>query len=168
MKRVSLPTVFIFLVGVLFTVSALRPTGHVRADSTGLVAIVDGWNISSVSSGANVLTTNVHTSQAASALRITVSLASSVPFGVYETDGTHAFSSYLNGGTALTANCEYTFVIGARYSGAIGGRTQSGAGGATVTLGNVSGTTPNALNFFVGGPTAINKLRAEEVVGGVD
>ena len=167
MKR-FVPYILVATFALLLSHAIWRPASHVRADSTGLVAVVDGWNIASVASGANVLTTNVKTSQAASAIRITVVLGSSVPFGIYETDGTHSFSSYLNGGTALTAGCYYTFVIGARYSGAIGGRTQSGAGGATVTVGNVSGTTPNAHNFFVGGPTTVNVLREEEVVGGVD
>ncbi len=48
----------------------------------------------------------------ASALRVTVSLATGSVFNLVVTDGSTAYTQHFNGGTALTAGCLYAFTIG--------------------------------------------------------
>lgn len=125
---------------------------HAQSGGGGIVLTASGWNISSVTSGSAVFSTNLKPSQAGSVMRICVVLGSSVPLAVYETDGTHTYTSYLNGGTALTAGCYYTFVIETRNANAIGGPSSN----------------PTAFNFIVAGATTVPVLRVTEVIGAVD
>ena len=63
----------------------------------------------------------VKVSESASAIRITVSLATSSVFDLRITDGSTAYTLHLNEGVALTASCLYTFVVAARrYSSQTG------------------------------------------------
>lgn len=85
----------------------------------------------------------------ASVVRVTVALTTGSVFNVRVTDGTTAYTIHLNGGTALTAACMYTFSFGARrYS------TQNG-------------NTELTYAFQVATDSVINYLLAEEVVGGI-
>jgi len=171
MRRSTLP-ILACLVAFALAIEGRRlmdPPRVAHAQSFGGTYFLgNGWNISSVSSGSNVFTTNLKLANAGDAIRIDVQLGSSVPFGVFETDGTHTASGYLNAGTALTAGCRYTFTIEGRNSNQVGAVTQSGAGGATVTNGSLLGTTPQSFNFFVGGSTTVQILRVTEVSGSVD
>jgi len=131
-----------------------RPTRDVHAQvggGPGIVPMFNGWNITTVTSGSRVFATNKSPTQAASSIRISVVLGSSVPLSIYETDGTNTFTMPLNNGVALTAGTCYTFVWGTRCSSAPGG---------------VAG--PNAFNFVVQGPTTVPVLRVDECVGAVD
>lgn len=124
---------------------------YAQSGNGGIVLLASGWNISAVTSGNRVFATNLVPSQAGSVIRIAVVLGSSVPFAVYETDGTNTATSYFNGGTSLTAGCVYTFVYEVRNKNAIGGPTAN----------------PTAFNFVVGG-TTVPVLRVTEVIGPVD
>ena len=138
----------------LASLLGLREPRHAHAqvgDGT-LLDQASGWNISSVASGGTVFATALKTSRAVSCIRIGVVLGSTAPLSIQETDGTHTFTSYLNGGTALTAGCMYTFVWETRNANAPGGV----AGG------------PTTFNFVVGGPTTVPVLRVTELIGGVD
>ena len=84
-----------------------------------------------------------------SALRVTVSLATSSVFDVRVTDGSTAYTIHLNGGTALTASCYYTFTFGVR---------------ATSTS---TGSTALTYSFRVATDGVIQTLFVEEVVGPV-
>lgn len=57
-------------------------------------------------------TTGITPSAHANAWRVTISLATSSVLDVYVTDGSTAYTLHLNGGTALTASCLYTFTFG--------------------------------------------------------
>jgi len=145
------------LVVVGFAVFGLpSPPGkkaHAQAGAPGYILLASGWNIGSVTSGTAVFGTNLKPTQAGSVIRIGVVLGSSVTLAIYETDASgHTFTSLLNGGTALTGGCLYTFVWEARNSAAIGGPTANSTG----------------FNFIVGGPSAVPVLRVTECTSGVD
>jgi len=144
--------IFALVVGLASFLSLPTRQAHAQASGGGIVLLASGWNISAVTSGSAVFGTNLKPTQAGSVLRICVVLGSSVPLAVYETDGTQTFTSYLNGGTALTAGCYYTFVVELRCATAIGGPASN----------------PTAFNFVVGGPSTVPILRATEVLGSVD
>ena len=129
------------------------PMRRAHAQDTGAIILSSGWNISSVSSGNTVFASNVVAKQAGSVLRIAVVLGSAAPFSIKEfgSDGTN-FTSYFNGGTALSAGCMYTFVWESRCKTAIGG----------------SNPGPLSFNFVVSSPTTVPILRVTECVGGVD
>lgn len=118
----------------------------------GYHPVVNSWNVGSVTSGNAILASNFVGSQPASVFRITVVLGSSAPLAVYTTDGTHTFTSWLNGATALSAGCVYTFTTGARSASAPGGV----AGG------------PTGFNFKVGSATTVPYLWVDEVTTGSD
>jgi len=147
----------------------LREARPVHAQSGGgFIPIASGWNIPSVTGGTSIFTTNLTLKTSASAIRISVVLATTSTFSIVETDGTHTFTSAMNSGTALTGGQTFTFVWGTRNSAQPGSVTQSGAGGATSTIGNVSGVTPSAINFSVGTTTAVPIIRVDELTSGVD
>jgi hypothetical protein len=146
---------------LLLAASLCSPPGRVaRAQSNGgdYIPLINAWNVSSVSSGSPVLGANVIPRRGASVLRIAVVLGSSVPLAIYFTDGTTSFTCPLNGGTALTAGCAYTFVMESRCVkpyGSVGGS------------GGIAGT-PSALNFVVQGPTTVPLLWVSELNSGAD
>lgn len=123
---------------------------HAQQQGAGMILTASGWNISSVTSGGTVFATNLTAKTPGSILRICVVLGTAAPLSIFETDGTHTFTSYLNGGTALTAGCYYTFLIEARCSTPPGGPTSN----------------PTAFNFVVGGPTTVPVLRVTECTSG--
>ena len=85
----------------------------------------------------------------AAAVRVSVCLTTGSVFDVRVTDGTTAYSQHLNGGTALTAACLYTFTFGVRrYS------TQNA-------------DTELTYAFRVATDSVIQTLFADEVLGGV-
>lgn len=145
-----------FLLAVVVALAVMtRPPAEreARAQSGGgTTPLVNAWNVGSVTSGSAVLGANFKPLSAASVLRITAVLGSTAPLSVFVTDGTHTFTVPLNGGTALTAGCAFTFTIGCRLSTAPGGV----AGG------------PTGYNFVVGGTTTVPILWCDEVVGAVD
>lgn len=119
----------------------------------GMFILASGWNISSVTSGQPVFVTNLVPKQSGSVIRIGVVLGSTAPLAIYETDGLgHTFTSWLNGGTALTASSLYTFVWEARSTNAPGGPTLNST----------------AFNFVVGSATTVPILRVTECVSGID
>lgn len=138
---------------VLVAIVLTRPPAErqARAQTGGYLARVNSWNVGSITSGNAILASNFTATQAASVFRITVVLGSSAPIALYTTDGTHTFTSWLNGATNLSAGCVYTFTTGARNSGAPGG-----------------GTGPTAFNFVVGSATTVPYLWVDEVTGSVD
>lgn len=83
----------------------------------------------------------------ACACRVTVALTTGSVFNVRVTNGTTAYTQSLNGGTALTANCLYTFTFGVRAS--------------------TNGTTALTYSFQVATDSIIQTLFVEEVTGGV-
>ena len=98
-------------------------------------------------SGASVTTFKVP--EDATALRVTVSLATSSVLDLRVTDGSTAYTQHLNGGVALAAGTLYTFTVGARrYS------TQSG-------------TTELSYAFRVVTDSVIQTLFVEAVSGPV-
>lgn len=100
--------------------------------------------------GANTdIVTPFKVSESASAVRVTVCLTTGSVFDVRVTDGSTAYTMHLNGGTALTAACLYTFTFAARrYS-------------------SQTGTTELTYSFRVATDGVINYLLAEEVCGPV-
>lgn len=93
--------------------------------------------------------TTFKVSEHASAIRITVCLTTGSVLDLYVTNGTTAYTQHLNGGTALTASCIYTFTVGARrYS------TQNGSTELTYAL-------------RVATDSVIQTLLVEEVTGPV-
>jgi hypothetical protein len=141
---------FLLAVAVAILVMTRPPAQREAHAQTGLLGRSTAWNVSSVASGGLVFVSSQTTTQAFSAVRMTVVLGSSVPLSVVWSDkANHTFTSYLNSGTALSAGAAYTFVFGARNSTAPGGVTG-----------------PNAFNFVVGGPTTVPLLWCEEVTGG--
>jgi len=117
----------------------------------GIAALATVYNGAAPGANTNILTDSVKVSPSASALRITVCLSTGSVFNVRVTDGTNAHTQSLNGGTALTANCLYTFTIGARrYS------SQPYTAGTTAEL---------TYNFQVATDSVIETLFVEEVTG---
>ena len=117
----------------------------------GIAALATVYNGAAPGANTNILTDSVKVSPSASALRITVCLSTGSVFNVRVTDGTNAHTQSLNGGTALTANCLYTFTIGARrYS------SQPYTDGTTAEL---------SYNFQVAADGVIETLFVEEATG---
>ncbi len=85
----------------------------------------------------------------ASAIRLTICLTTSSVVDVRVTDGSTAYSQHLNGGTALTAACLYTFTFGARR------------------FANNSSSTLLTYSIRVATDSVIQTLNVEEVVGPV-
>lgn len=147
---------------VLFAASMhsppLRSARAQQAGGQGLVALGNGWNVGAVSSGSAVFGSDLVPSQGVSTIRMTIVLTASAPVAFRETDGLgHTFTSSLNGGTALSANCYYTFVIGTRaYSTSLGKAVGGTAG------------WPTGINVVIQSPASVNICRVEEVTGGTD
>ena len=113
-----------------------------------VVALATVYNGSAPGANTNIITP-VKVSDSASAMRVTVCLSTSSVFNVRVTDGTNPHTQSLNGGTALTANCLYTFTFGARrYS-------------------SQTGTTELTYSFQVATDGVIETLLVEEVTGTV-
>lgn len=83
----------------------------------------------------------------ATAYRVTISLATSSVLDVYVTDGSTAYTIHLNGGTALTASCFYTFTFGVSKT--------------------TNGTTALVYQLRVATDSVIQQLAIDEVNGPV-
>lgn len=146
------PAIVLALASFVVAALSLSPPARIaRAQGSdfSIVPLVDGWNISSVTSGSAVLSSSFHPNKRTAAIRIGVVLGSSAPLSIRESDGTRTFTSYLNGGTNLSAGTMYTFVWETRYF-------TDGASG------------PSTYNFIVGSPTTVPILRVTQVDGAVD
>jgi hypothetical protein len=155
MRRNWLAALALVTFGVLVGVDVSRRPGIVHAQVGGPIQLASGWNIGSVSSGVSVFASNLVPQQTVTMCRIAVVLGSSVPLSIKETDGTHTFTSPLNGGTALTAGTCYTFVWELRLGNGKGSPSNPGAG-------------PTGFNFVVGGASTVPILRVTEIDGAVD
>lgn len=149
--RRFLPFLMTFAVAAMcLLVGRLIPTREANAQAdAAIVPLVSGWNIGSVSSGSAVLSTDFKPTRTTSVFRIAVVLGSSAPLSIRETDGTHTFTSLLNGGSNLSAGTCFTFVWESRFSA-------------------TSGLQPNGFNFIVGSPTTVPIIRVTELTGSVD
>lgn len=103
------------------------------------------WNTASVSSA--VFSSTFAPLRANSAMRITICVQTSGVLYLRETSGATSLDMALNGGTALTANAIYTFVLSSRvYS---------------------TGTTPIAYSLRLASGGTVSIARVEEISGGV-
>jgi len=99
----------------------------------------------------DILTTAVKVGPSASAMRVSVCLTSSSVFNYTVTDGTTPYTISLNGGVALSAGCEYSFVVGARRY-----KSQPYTDGTTAQL---------SYNFQVASNVVVRKLFVDEIIG---
>lgn len=118
------------------------------AGSAACTAIATVYALAAPGANTNIVTP-FKVSESASALRVTVCLTTGSVFNVRVTDGTTAYTQSLNGGTALTAACIYTFTFGVR-------RYSTG-----------TGTTELTYSFQVATDGVIQTLFVEEVTGPV-
>lgn len=117
----------------------------------GVAALATVHNGSAPGANTNIFSTSLKVSPSASAIRVTVCLSTGSVFNVVVTDGTNPHTQSLNGGTALTANCLYTFTFGARrYS------SQPYTAGTTAEI---------SYNFQVATDSVIETLFVEECTG---
>lgn len=119
-------------------------------------ALATVWRGSAPGADMNILASNIKVGHTASAMRITVQLATSSVFNVMVTDGTNTEALAMNDNAALTAAATYTFTIGAR-------RTITGAAKVDAT----SSDTELSYNFQVETDSVITYLVVDEVQGAV-
>jgi len=108
-----------------------------------------GYNVPSPGNNTNIFTTSITPVYPASALRVTVCLATTSVFNVRVTDGTTAFTMSLNSGATLTAGNLYTFAFGVHQKS------------------NASPPLTLTYNFQVATTGVINFIMVEEVPTGV-
>ncbi len=116
----------------------------------GIVALATVYAGAAPGINTNILSTGVQVSPSASAIRVTVVLATSSVFNFTVTDGTTAYTVGLNASAALNAGDAYTFVFGAR-------RYKS----------QPNGSVELTYNFQVETDGVINLLFVEEVAAPV-
>lgn len=119
-------------------------------------ALATVWRGSAPGANTDILASDFKVGYTASAIRITVQLATSSVLNLMVSDGTNTEALALNGNTALTAAALHTFVVGAR-------RTDTGVG----RVDKSSSDTELSYNFQVETDSVITYLVVDEIQGAV-
>lgn len=127
------------------------PIEQSRCGEEATASLATVYNGSAPGANTNILATGVKVSGHASAIRLTVVLATSSVFNYTVTDGTTAFTVGLNSSAALNAGDAYTFTFDARRY-----KSQPYTDGTTAEL---------TYNFQVETDGVIRQLFVTEVIG---
>ncbi len=127
------------------------PVEQARCGEEAVASLATVYKGHAPGANTNILATSVKVSGHASAIRVTVCLATASVFNLRITDGTDAFTIGLNASAALQAGDLYTFTFGARRY-----KSQPYTDGTTAEF---------SYNFQVKTDGVINLLFVDEIIG---